>query len=373
MDNNKITVTSPLLPPLEEFKVILDDIWSRKWLTNRGKYHEEFEIALADYLHVPYVSIFTNGTLPLITALQALNITGEVITTPFSFIATTNSIFLNNLTPVFVDVDIETGNIDPSKIEAVITSKTTAIMPVHVYGIPCEVEKIQSIADKYNLKIIYDAAHAFGVRYGDRSILDFGDMSTLSFHATKVFNTIEGGALICHDEQMKKKIDSLVNFGFVDDKTLIAPSMNAKMDEVRAAYGLLNLRQVDEAIKIRRNIAHQYISELSNISGVRVFTDTLSCVKYNYSYFPIFINEEEYGMTRDMLYERLKECDIIARKYFYPLISDFSMFSHLKSSNSANLVNAHILANTVICLPLHASLSNNDVQRVIKCVLDNHK
>lgn len=373
MESSPITVTSPLLPSLSELTILLKDIWDRKWLTNNGYYHKKLEEALTEYLCVPYVSLFTNGTLPLIVALQVLNIKGEVITTPYSFIATSNSIFWNNAVPVFVDVDIETGNIDPSKIESAITSKTTAIMPVHVYGVPCEVEKIQSIANKYNLKIIYDAAHAFGVKIGDKSVLEFGDISTLSFHATKVFNTVEGGALICHNEEIKKQADSLRNFGFIDDKHLVAPGMNSKMDEIRSAYGLLNLKQVEEAIKIRKRIAHRYISGLQRVPGIRTFIDGQMDIKYNYSYFPIFINEIEYGITRDMLYERMKGCNIIARKYFYPLISDFSAFSQFKSSSFTELANAHMLADNVICLPIHTALSEDDVNRIINCIIDNHR
>ena len=258
MDEKQITVTSPLLPSLEEFLPSLEDIWNRKWLTNNGYYHQKLEQALCDYLQVPYISLFTNGTIPLICALQALRITGEVITTPYSFVATTHSLWWNGIKPVFVDIDPNSCNIDPCKIEASITPRTTAIMPVHVYGKPCDIESIQKIADKYGLKVIYDAAHAFGVKVNGKSILEAGDMSTLSFHATKVFNTIEGGALICHDESTKKRIDYLKNFGFAGETTVVAPGINGKMDEIRSAYGLLNLKQVDAAIMARKQVADMY-------------------------------------------------------------------------------------------------------------------
>lgn len=282
-----ITVTSPLLPDLKEFETLLEDIWQRKWLTNNGHYHRELEKALSEYLSVPYLSLFTNGTLPLITALQALHITGEVITTPYSFVATTHALWWNGIKPVFVDVEEETGNIDPEKIEVAITPKTTAIMPVHVYGTPCNTNKIQQIADKYGLKVIYDAAHAFGVTVNGKSVLEAGDMSTLSFHATKVYNTVEGGALICHDEATKKRIDYLKNFGFADEVTVVASGINSKMDEIRAAYGLLNLKQVDKAIESRKAIAAQYRAGLQNIKGIRFLSD-IDGIKHNYAYFPIY-------------------------------------------------------------------------------------
>lgn len=359
-----ITVTSPLLPDLKEFEKYLEDIWNRKWLTNNGYYHKELEKALADYLGVPYLSLFTNGTLPLITALQAMRITGEVITTPYSFVATTHSIWWNNLKPVFVDVEEETGNIDPEKIEAAITPQTTAIMPVHVYGTPCNTKRIQEIADIYGLKVIYDAAHAFGVNVNGKSILENGDMSTLSFHATKVYNTVEGGALVCHDEATKKRIDYLKNFGFAGETTVVAPGINSKMDEIRAAYGLLNLKQVDEAIAKRKHVAELYREALKNIPGIRFLND-IEGVRHNYSYFPIFITENEYGMSRDALYDKLKSQNILARRYFYPLISNFPVYKGLESSNPANLPIATKLADQVLCLPMYADLSDVDVERII--------
>lgn len=363
-----ITVTSPLLPPMEEFMPLLQDIWQRKWLTNNGHYHKLLEEALCDYLGVPYLSLFTNGTLPLITALQALRITGEVITTPYSFVATTHSLWWNGIKPVFVDIDPLTGNLDPDKIEAAITPQTTAIMPVHVYGTPCDSARIQTIADKYGLRVIYDAAHAFGVQVGGKSILEEGDISTLSFHATKTYNTVEGGALICHDAAMKARIDYLKNFGFASETEVVAPGINSKMDEMRAAYGLLNLRYVDTAIAARRQVANRYREALAGIPGIRCMND-LPGVRHNYSYFPIFINEKEYGESRDSLYFRMKGKGILGRRYFYPLISSFSTYRGLPSATPDNLPVATQMAREVICLPLHHSLAKADVERVIKCII----
>lgn len=363
-----ITVTSPLLPDLDEFNELLKDIWNRKWITNNGHYHQELEKALCEYLKVPYISLFTNGTLPLITALQALRITGEVITTPYSFVATTHSLWWNGIKPVFVDIDPATGNIDPDKIEAAITPKTTAIMPVHVYGKPCDVKRIQEIADKYGLKVIYDAAHAFGVEVNGESILKAGDMSTLSFHATKVYNTIEGGALVMHDEQTKKRIDYLKNFGFAGETEVVAPGINSKMDEMRSAYGLLNLRQVDKAIETRHQVAVKYREALRDVPGITFFDD-MPGVKHNYSYFPIFVDAEQYGMTRDELYFKMKEHGVLGRRYFYPLISTFSTYRGLESATRENLPNAYKMADEVICLPMHHALSEGDVEKIIKELL----
>lgn len=367
-ENKKITVTSPLLPKLEDFIPMLQDIWDRKWLTNNGHYHQELEKALAEYLGVEYISLFTNGTLPLITSLQALKITGEVITTPYSFVATTHSIWWNGLKPVFVDVDEATGNINPEKIEAAITPHTTAIMPVHVYGTPCNMERIQEIADIYGLKIIYDAAHAFGVRVNGQSILKAGDISTLSFHATKVYNTVEGGALICHDRATKKRIDYLKNFGFAGETTVVAPGINSKMDEIRAAYGLLNLKQVDDAIAKRKAVAEKYRAALKDVPGIRYLND-IEGVRHNYAYFPIFVSKE-YGISRDALYEKLKEHNIYGRRYFYPLISTFSAYKGLESARSENLPFAHKLADQVLCLPMFAGLSDIDAERVIDIIIN---
>ena len=363
-----ITVTSPLLPDLEEFHGYLKQIWDRKWITNNGDFHKKFEAALAEFLKVPYVSLFTNGTLPLITALQALRITGEVITTPYSFVATTHALWWNGIKPVFVDIDPKTGNISPDHIEAAITPRTTAIMPVHVYGKPCDTEAIQSIADKYGLKVIYDAAHAFGVEVNGKSILNAGDLSTLSFHATKVFNTIEGGAMVMHDEKTKKRIDYLKNFGFAGETEVVGPGINSKMDEVRAAYGLLNLKQVDQAIEARHRVAIKYREALKGVEGITFFED-MPGVKHNYSYFPIFVDAEKYGMTRDELYFKMKENNVWGRRYFYPLISEFSTYRGLESAAPENLPNAHKMANSVICLPMHHALSDEEIQRILDCIL----
>lgn len=385
MKAKNITVTSPLLPNLDEFHEMLKEIWDSKWITNNGQFHKQLEKALCEYLKVPYISLFTNGTLPLLTALQALRITGEVITTPYSFVATTHSIWWNGCKPVFVDIDPATGNIDPDKIEAAITPKTTAIMPVHVYGKPCDTKRIKEIADKYGLKVIYDAAHAFGVEVpakeyglkpetaessmnnGQCSILSAGDMSTLSFHATKVYNTLEGGALVMHDEQTKKRIDYLKNFGFAGETTVVAPGINSKVDEVRSAYGLLNLRQVNTAIAARQKVAFRYRDALRNVPGIRFFDD-MPNVRHNYSYFPIFINAEEYGMTRDELYFKMKEQGVLGRRYFYPLISTFSTYRGLPSAAPENLPVATRMANEVICLPMHHALTDEDVKRVLNCL-----
>lgn len=364
----QITVTSPLLPQLDDFIPYLKDIWDRKWLTNNGYYHQELEKALCEYLKVPYISLFTNGTLPLITALQALRITGEVITTPFSFVATTHSIWWNGIKPVFVDIDPVTCNIDPEKIEAAITPKTTAIMPVHVYGKPCNTVRIQEIANKYGLKVIYDAAHAFGVEVEGESLLKAGDMSTLSFHATKVYNTIEGGALVMHDEKTKKRIDYLKNFGFAGETEVVAPGINSKMDEVRSAYGLLNLKRVDAAIEARRKVAFSYCKVLREVKGITFFED-IPGVKHNYSYFPVFVDAEQYGMTRDELYFKMREKKVLGRRYFYPLISEFSTYRGGDSAKAGNIPNAHKVANSVICLPMHHDLGCGDIDRVLEVIL----
>ena len=362
--DNKITVTSPLLPDLDDFNKVLKEIWDSKWITNNGQFHKQLEAALCEYLKVPYISLFTNGTLPLLTALQALRITGEVITTPYSFVATTHSIWWNGCRPVFVDIEEETCGIDPNKIEAAITPKTTAIMPVPCYGKPVKMKQIQEIADKYGLKVTYDAAHAFGVEVDGESVLKAGDMSTLSFHATKVYNTLEGGALVVHDEQTKKRIDYLKNFGFAGETEVVAPGINSKMDEVRAAYGLLNLKQVDEAIEKRHQVAVKYREALRDVPGVRFFDD-MPGVRHNYSYFPIFVNAEEFGETRDNLYYKMKADGVLGRRYFYPLISTFSTYRGLPSATPENLPVATRLANDVICLPMHQELSATDIKRVL--------
>lgn len=367
---NKILVTSPLLPDLQEFNQYLQQIWDSKWITNNGSFHQQLEKALAEYLGVEYISLFTNGTLPLITALQALGLTkGEVITTPYSFVATSHSIWWNQLTPVFVDVEEDTCGMDPAKIEAAITPNTVAIMPVHCYGKPCKTKEIDAVAKKHGLEVIYDAAHAFGVKVNGESILNAGDISTLSFHATKVYNTIEGGALVCHSAEMKEKIDYLKNFGFEDEVTVVAPGINGKMDEVRAAYGLLNLKQVDTAIEARHKVADTYRKALRNVEGISFFDD-MAGVRHNYSYFPIFVDVEQYGMTRDELYEKMRAANVYGRRYFYPLITAFDPYKDYPSAAPKNLPVATKIANQVICLPMHHMLGDEELARIIDVIVN---
>ena len=367
MNKDIITVTSPLLPDLDEFHEMLKQVWQSKWITNNGTFHQQLEEALAHYLKVPYISLFTNGTLPLITALQALHITGEVITTPYSFVATTHALWWNGIKPVFVDIDPATGCMDVNKIEAAITPKTTALMPVHVYGKPCDIKGIQDIADKYGLKVIYDAAHAFGVEVQGKSVLNAGDLSTLSFHATKVFNTIEGGAMVMPDEKTKQRVDYLKNFGFAGETEVVAPGINSKMDEIRSVYGLLNLKQVDNAIEARKRVVMRYREALKDVEGISYWDDTPG-VRHNYSYFPIFVDARKYGMTRDELYFKMRQQNVWGRRYFYPLISTFSTYRGLPSAQKENLPVATRMANEVICLPLYHSLTEEDVERVIACI-----
>ena len=362
-----IYVTRPSLPNLNEFVPYLKQIWESKIISNNGQFHQQLEKELAEYLGVKYVSLFSNGTLGLLTALQTLRVTGEVITTPYTFVATTNSILWNGLKPVFVDVDPETGNMDVSKIEAAITKDTTAILPVHVYGNCCDVEKIQHIADKYGLKIIYDAAHAFGINYKGQSILNFGDLSVLSFHATKVYNTIEGGAIICHDEKTKKRIDYLKNFGFEDETKIIAPGINAKMNELQSAYGILQLKSININIKKRRLIALQYNKELKGIKGIRIILPE-NIEQHTYPYYPIFVDRTKFRMTRDELYDYLKLNNIFGRRYFYPLVSTFSMYKGLDSSKIENLPNAHRLAEQIICLPIYPDLELDIGKHIAKLI-----
>ena len=358
-----IYVTQPTLPPLEEFIPYLEQIWENKILTNGGTFHQQLEQALCDYLGVKHLALFTNGTIALITALQALRITGEVITTPYSFVATAHSLLWNGIKPVFVDIDPISLNLDPAKIEAAITPQTTAIMPVHCYGYPCDVERIQAIADNYNLKVIYDAAHAFGVKNQDGGILNHGDLSVLSFHATKVFNTFEGGAIICPDEKTKRRIDHLKNFGFVDEVTVVAAGINGKMSEINAAFGLLQLKGIDEALAKRQAIDAHYRESLKDIVGIRC-ADGGSHVA-NYAYFPIFVEK-----NRDTLYETLKENGIFGRRYFYPLISDFPMYRGLPSAAPSNLPIARKTSEEVICLPIYPELSPDSQDKVIGIIRD---
>ena len=368
MSEYKITVTSPLLPNLNEFHELLKEIWDNKWITNNGSFHQRLEQTLADYLKVPYVSLFTNGTLPLITALQALDIKGEVITTPYSFVATTHALWWNGIKPVFVDIDSKTGCMAPNRIEEAITPNTSAIMPVHVYGYPCDTNAIQDIAARHGLKVIYDAAHAFGVEVNGESILKAGDISTLSFHATKVYNTIEGGAMVIHTKEMKQKIDYLKNFGFAGETEVVAPGINSKMDEIRAAYGLLNLKQVDAAIEARHQVAIKYREALRDVEGIALWDD-MAGVKHNYSYFPIFVDADKYGMSRDELYFKLRSNGIYGRRYFYPLISDFAPYRELPSATPENLPIAKKIANEVICLPMHHTLKEKEIQKILDVLL----
>ncbi len=369
-DTNKnppIYVTQPLLPPLEEFIPYLQQIWDSKQLTNSGPFHEQFEQALCDHLGVKHISLFTNGTIALVTALQALRITGEVITTPYSFVATAHSLLWNGIKPVFVDIDPVTFNLDPAKIEAAITPQTTAIMPVHCYGHPCDVDRIQKIADNYGLRVIYDAAHAFGVQSHGSSILNHGDLSVLSFHATKIFNTFEGGAIVCPDLKTKLHINHLKNFGFVDEVTVVAPGINGKMSEFNAALGLLQLKGIDEALKRRKTIDILYRKELAGTEGIRYLSASEESVA-NYAYFPILI-QPKYPLSRDELYQKLQDNGVYARRYFYPLISDFPMYRGMPSAAHTNLTVARQTASEVICLPIYPTLSNEQVDFIIQLIV----
>ncbi|MFH2134955.1 MAG: DegT/DnrJ/EryC1/StrS family aminotransferase [Pseudomonadota bacterium] len=360
--NAPIYVTQPVLPPLEEFIPYLEKIWESKKLTNSGPFHRQLEQALCDYLGVKYLSLFANGTLALVTALQSLRITGEVITTPYSFVATAHSLLWNGIKPIFVDIDPVTLNLDPDKIEAAITPQTTGIMPVHCYGHPCDVMRITEIADKYDLKVIYDAAHAFGVQCHGGSVLNHGDLSVLSFHATKVFNTFEGGAIICQDEKTKRHIDHLKNFGFADEVTVVASGINGKMSEINAAFGMLQLKGIDEAIDKRRDIDAAYRKGLTGVAGIHCLTDSGE-QNANYAYFPILV-QAEYAMSRDALFEKLKENEIFARRYFYPLISDFPMYRGMPSAAHENLPVAKRISAQVICLPIYPGLTSDQIEKI---------
>jgi dTDP-4-amino-4,6-dideoxygalactose transaminase len=368
LDKKNIYVTQPALPDLESFIPYLEKIWNSKQLTNNGPFHKQFEEELASFLGVKYVSLFANGTLALLTALQTLKISGEVITTPYSFVATTNALWWNNIKPVFVDVDPHYGNLDPNKIEAAITPKTTAILPVHVYGNPCKVDKIQEIADIYGLKVIYDAAHVFKNKHNGVSLLNYGDLSTLSFHATKPFNTMEGGAIICHDAKTKQRIEYLKNFGFADETTVMAPGINSKMNEMQAALGLLQIQSYDSNIAKRKEIALYYSKNLSNIGGLRILKTPDNVEDHNYPYYPVFIESDKFGMTRDDLYSSLKSDGIYGRRYFYPLISNFPTYKGLDSAKKSNLMVAHTLAEKVICLPIYPDLELNVVEKIVNLI-----
>jgi len=366
MIKDSIYVTQPLLPSLKEFVPYLEKIWESKWLTNGGPYHQQLETELASFLGVKHLALLTNGTIALVTAFQSLRISGEVITTPYSFVATTHSLLWNGITPVFVDIDPHTCNIDPGKIEEAITPRTTAILPVHCYGIPCDVERIQKIADTYGLKVIYDAAPAFGVKYKGRSLLDHGDMSILSFHATKVFNTFEGGAIVCRDEKAKQRIDYLKNFGFAGEVTVVAPGINGKMNEFQAAFGLLQLKYISKAIERRGEIDALYRKLLSGISGISCIDRQVNTV-HNYSYFPVFVGPE-FAISRDDLNHRLREHGVYPRRYYYPLISEFPMYRGLPSASRENLPVATSLSGQVICLPIYPDLKDEIVARIVDLV-----
>ena len=355
-------VTQPLMPPLEEFEPYLRAIWESKILTNSGPFHQELEERLAAYLGVKHISLFSNATVALVVALQALRIGGEVITTPYSFVATAHSLLWNGIKPVFVDIEPSSFGIDPKLIEASITPQTTAIMPVHVYGYPCDIAAIEKIADNYGLKIVFDAAHAFGIRSSTMNILESGDLSVLSFHATKVFNTFEGGAIISRNAKMKQRIDRLKNFGFVDETTVVAPGINGKMNELQAAFGLLQLNYIDAAIDQRRQVDEHYRIALADITGI-VIPEPPPLDQHNYSYFPILITED-YPLGRDAVYTALKSQGIFARRYFYPLITDFPMYRSLPSATTARLPIATRIAAQVLCLPIFPGLDVEIIDRI---------
>lgn len=364
-----IPVTMPSLPPLAEFEPYLKKIWASHWLTNNGNFHQELERKLCEYLGVKYISLFTNGTLALITAMQALGIKGEVITTPYSFVATSHSLWWNNIKPVFVDVEPDYLNLDPEKIAAAITKRTTAILPVHVYGNPCDTEAIRKIAIKRGLKVIYDACHAFGVKQKGKSVLLAGDLSVLSFHATKIFNTFEGGAIVCHDEKMKERIDLLKNFGFAGELTVVEPGINAKMNEFQAALGVLQLKYIDRYIAKSKKITTFYRKNLSGIPGIS-FLEDMPDTHHNSAYFPIFIEEKKFGKSRDDVYAYLKEHGIYARRYFFPLISDFSPYKSLKSAHAQNLPIAHRSAQRVLCLPIYPELELHICEGIVALITE---
>jgi dTDP-4-amino-4,6-dideoxygalactose transaminase len=366
INDKPITVTRPYLPPLEEYIPYLEQIWESRWLTNNGPFHQQFERALGDYLGVEHLSLVANATIGLITALQTLRITGEVITTPYSFVATTHALAWNSIQPVFVDIDPDTMNLDAERIEAAITPRTTAIMPVHCYGVPCRVDRIARIADTYGLKLIYDASHTFGVRYRQESLVQFGDLAILSFHATKVFNTFEGGAIVCRDAKTKQRIDYLKNFGFADEVTVVAPGINGKMNEVQAAFGLLQLQHIERALRMRAVVDRRYREALLDVPGISV-PESAADTEQNYGYFPILV-QSDYPLTRDDLYHRLRDSNVFARRYFYPLISNMPMYRGLPSAAPGNLPIAKMISDRILCLPIYPDLSEEDQARVIDVI-----
>ena len=367
---NNIFVTSPLLPPLEEFIPYLEKIWQNRILTNGGDFHQQLEVELARYLGVKYVCLFANATLALLTALQALRVTGEVITTPYSFVATSHTLLWNGITPVFADIDPNTNNINPDRVEELITPNTTAILPVHCYGIPCDVEKLQKISDIYGLNIIYDAAHAFGVNYNGSSILNYGDLSVLSFHATKVFNTFEGGAIICHNQRTKQRIDYLKNFGFAGETTVVAAGINGKMNEIQAAFGLLQLQHIDAAFDKRRALDANYRSLLQDVAGI-ITLSVPENIDWNHSYFPVRITDD-YPISRDEIYEMLKKNGIMTRRYFYPLISNFPMYRAIPSAAKSLLPHANIVSDEILCLPIYPELDFDNQNRIVGILRSPH-
>lgn len=364
-----ITVTKPSLPPLKEFTSYLEEIWDKQWITNCGDFHKYFEEALAEYLGVKYVSLFCNGTIALLVGIKALRLKGEIITTPFTFVASAHAIKWSGCTPIFSDIESDTFNLNPRKIESLVTDNTAGILPVHIYGNPCNVNLFKEIADKHHLKLFYDAAHSFGVKKNGDSILVHGDLSMLSFHATKTFNTIEGGALVTNDLGMKKRIDYLKNFAFENEETVVGLGINGKMNELQAAYGLLQLKYIDEQIDKCRELAHFYRNNLSEIPGI-IFLNYASDVTQNYSYFPILVNEELFACNRDQLYTHLKKHNIATRKYFYPIVSEFDEYKNLPTTDNRKLPIAKRLSSQVLCLPLYSQLSLKEVSLVVSLIRD---
>jgi dTDP-4-amino-4,6-dideoxygalactose transaminase len=366
MEQKPTYVTRPFLPPLSEFMPYLEEIWESRWLTNAGPFHERLERELANYLGVEHLALFTNGTIALVSGLQALRITGEVITTPYSFVATAHSLLWNGIKPIFVDIDPTNFNLDPARVEAAITPQTTAILAVHCYGNPCALAELQRLADVYGLKVIYDAAHAFGVNVDNRSILSSGDLSVLSFHATKVFHTFEGGAIICPDAKTKQRIDYLKNFGFADETTIVAAGINGKMNEVQAAMGLAQLRHIDHVIAQRGHVDSEYRRLLAGVRGIHI-PGPPSNASRNFSYFPVLVGSD-YRISRDELYLELKRHNILARRYFYPLISEMPMYRGLASAAAANLPNARRISSQVLCLPIFHDLPEDAVRRIVEII-----
>ncbi len=367
-DGDPINVTQPFLPPLQDFLPYLQEIWDSRILTNGGPFHKRLELALRDVLKVKHLALFCNGTTALLTALKALNVTGEVITTPYTFVATSHALSWSGIEPIFVDIDPVTLNIDPRRVEDAITPRTSAILPVHCYGMPCDVEEIARIAGRHGLRVIYDAAHAFGVEDPKGSILRHGDMSVLSLHSTKVFNTLEGGAIICRDKEVSRKIKRMRNFGIVDEMTVSEFGINGKLNEISAAFGLIQLNYHSAGLARRQAIDTDYRTALRTISGIRCLWQS-EHQKYNYGYFPILV-EEDYPLSRDDLYFELRKRGINSRRYFYPLVSNLPMYVNLPSAAKDNLPIANRIANQILCLPIYSAMTEEQQERVVK-VIDN--